>query len=297
MPSADDVKRICEQAYSEIEDKKNTQIAFFGGSFTAIDRKYMTELLDTVSGFIGEGAFSGIRISTRPDFIDDEVLSLLREKGVTSIELGAQSMDNDVLSANERGHTAEDTIKASELIKAYGFELGLQIIPGLYKSSESIEKKTYESVLSIHPDTVRIYPIVVLEGTKLAELLKSGEYKLMPFDKMTELCAKMLKGYEANGIKVIKCGLHASDGVSGEKAGGYYHPAFREICEGLIYREVIDKKLSGRKGKFEIAVNSSAISKAIGHKKANTEYFRQKGIEIKVTGGIGIPPYECEIKG
>ena len=161
-PTADDVHRICRQALNEVRDKKNCEIAFFGGSFTAINRGYMTSLLEAAKCYIGAEGFRGVRISTRPDFIDRDILELLRSYGVTSIELGAQSMKNHVLEANERGHTAEDVYNASALIREYGFELGLQMMVGLYRSSVYDERKTTERIMKIHPDTVRIYPVVVL---------------------------------------------------------------------------------------------------------------------------------------
>ena len=135
IPTGEDVKNICFSAINEITDKSNAEIAFFGGSFTAIDRTYMIELLSAASEFVGKGKFKGIRISTRPDYIDDEVLYILKKYGVTSIELGAQSMSDRVLEANERGHSAEDVRKASLLIKEHGFELGLQMMVGLYQST------------------------------------------------------------------------------------------------------------------------------------------------------------------
>ena len=166
-PTADDVHRICRQALNEVRDKKNCEIAFFGGSFTAINRGYMTSLLEAAKCYIGAEGFRGVRISTRPDFIDRDILELLRSYGVTSIELGAQSMKNHVLEANERGHTAEDVYNASALIREYGFELGLQMMVGLYRSSVYDERKTTDRIMKIHPDTVRIYPVVVLKGLSL----------------------------------------------------------------------------------------------------------------------------------
>lgn len=302
-PKGEDVHRICRQAMEEIRDKRNCEIAFFGGSFTAIDRDYMISLLEAAKCYLGENGFRGIRISTRPDFIDKEILDILKSYGVTSIELGAQSMKNHVLEANERGHTAEDVYKASELIREYGFELGLQMMTGLYKSTVKDELDTRDSIIKIHPDTVRIYPVVVLKGTKLAELYESGKYKLLPFEKIVELCGNMLMEFDARGIRVIKCGLHASDGVEGDMAAGYYHPAFKELCESRIYRNEMDnliheiKSFSVENNRVTFAVNPSCISKALGHKKSNAEYFKKKNIDIKVVGDEEIPKYQCEIRG
>lgn len=296
-PSSEDVERICEQAVKEISDRENTEIAFFGGSFTAIPKAYMMELLETAAKFVGVGGFHGIRISTRPDCIDSEILKTLKNYGVTSIELGAQSMKNEVLEANDRGHTAEDVEKASELIREYGFELGLQMMVGLYKSAFEDEVETIKRIIELKPDTLRIYPVVVLDGTKLAELFKSGEYNPIPFDDVVTLCADMLVRCLDSGIKVIKCGLHASDGVEGDMIAGYYHPAFKELCESKIYMNLMSSYiLDSNLKNCTFAVNPSCISKALGHKKSNYEYFKNHGTEIKVIGDDKIKKYQCELR-
>lgn len=309
-PKAEDVHRICSQAMNEVRDKQNCEIAFFGGSFTAIDRNYMISLLDAAKFYLGKDGFRGIRISTRPDFINKEILDVLKSYGVTSIELGAQSMKNEVLEANERGHTVEDVYNASELIREYGFELGLQMMVGLYKSSINDELVTMERIIKIRPDTVRIYPVVVLRGTRLAELYEIGAYKLMAFDTVVELCGDMLAEFNKQNINVIKCGLHASDGVEGDMVAGFYHPAFKELCESRLFRKKMEKIIikshnddllkayRQRFCKVVFAVNPSCISKALGHKKSNIEYFKkQNNLDIKVVGDEDIPKYQCEIRG
>lgn len=298
-PTAQEVREICEKALAEARSPENTEIAFFGGSFTAIPRGYMLELLEAVQDFIGEGKFRGIRISTRPDCISEEILTVLKKYGVTAIELGAQSMSNKVLEANDRGHTAEDVVNASTLIREYGFELGLQMMIGLYKSTGDDEFETVDKITGICPDTVRIYPVVILEGTKLSELYREGEYTTFSFDEAVEMSAIAMMRFESGGIRVIKCGLHASEFVEKDMVGGFYHPAFRELCEGLIYRWRIEEIIGYETGEgfdFVIAVNPSCISKALGHKKSNAEYFRKQGINIRIIGDENIPKYQCELR-
>ena len=156
---------------------KTTEIAFFGGSFTAINRTYMLRLLKTAYQFVESGMVSGIRISTRPDAIDDEILLLLKQYGVTSIELGAQSLNDKVLMLNNRGHSSQDVINASNLIKKHGFSLGLQMMTGLYGDCDEFAIKTAEEVIKLKPDTVRIYPTIVLKNTDLAALYIDNKYK------------------------------------------------------------------------------------------------------------------------
>lgn len=297
-PSGEEVRSICEKALGEVMSPENTEIAFFGGSFTAIPREYMTELLDAAQDFIGEGKFRGIRISTRPDCIDIPVLNLLKNSGVTAIELGAQSMCDHVLEANERGHSADDVADACQLIRAFGFELGLQMMVGLYRSAPADEMETIEKIVDLSPDTLRIYPTVILENTRLGELFKSGEYKPFSFEKAVEISAAAMVMAESGGIRVIKCGLHASEFVERDMIGGFYHPAFRELCEGLIYRHNMEWAISScgaERSRYIFAVSANCISKALGHKKANAEYFRSRGIDIKILEDETIPKYQIDV--
>lgn len=252
IPHADDVKRICTQAMNEVKDVSQTEIAFFGGSFTAVPREYMLELLGAAQEFIGNDKFKGIRISTRPDYISTEILDILRDNHVTAIELGAQSMSDVVLEANERGHTVQDVENAAKLIKSYGcFDLGLQMMIGLYKSNRETELETWSKIAALSPKTVRIYPVVILNGTRLGELYKSGEYKPMDFDEVVKICSYLLTEADKLGIDVIKLG-NISDIAS-----------------------------------VVISVPKRQISKAIGQKKANIEYFKDLGVNIKIVGHEG----------
>lgn len=295
-PSGDEVREICKKALGEVKSPENTEIAFFGGSFTAISRAYMTELLEAAHEFIGEGKFSGIRISTRPDCIDREILDILKKYGVTAIELGAQSMSDAVLLANERGHTSEDVYKASDLIRSYGFELGLQMMIGLYGSTVDDELQTMEKIIGICPDTVRIYPVVILKNTILGELYQSGEYKPFDFEKVLYMSSASLEKFEKLGIRVIKCGLHASEFVEKDMIGGFYHPAFRELCENEIYRRKMECKIDNDKKSCVFAVDPSCISKAVGQRKSNILYFKENGIEVKIIADENVAKYEVELR-
>ena len=282
IPHGEDVKKICEKAMCEISDYENTEIAFFGGSFTAVPREYMIELLESAKPFVGKGKFKGIRISTRPDYINEEILEILENYGVTSIELGAQSMSDKVLEMNERGHSSGDVEIASELIKRYGFELGLQMMVGLYGSTEDDEIHTVNEIIRLKPETVRIYPVVILEGTKLGELYKSGVYKPFSFEKVIGLTSSFMADFSDNGIKVIKVGLHSSEFVEEQMLGGFYHPALREICEGRIYLEKLKKIIGSDVKSAVVSVPSKNLSKAVGQKKCNIEYFLEKGTALKI---------------
>lgn len=279
-PDAQYVERVCRDAIEHIKEPQNTEIAFFGGSFTAIDRKYMTELLEAAKGFVGEGKFKGIRISTRPDCVDNDILKLLKSYGVTAIELGAQSLDDRVLQLNERGHTSDDIINASRLIQKHHFELGLQMMIGLYGSTRTSEWDTANTICYLHPDTVRIYPVVILKNTRLGELFLSGEYEPFEFDDVVDMASSFIKRFEDSGIRVIKVGLHASELVESDMLGGFYHPAFRELCESLNYRRTIEELFEGRE--LTVSVPAKNLSKALGQKKQNIKYFEDQGKRLTV---------------
>ncbi len=280
-PDYEEVKKILEEACPKLKNPSDTEIAFFGGSFTAVERSYMISLLEAAQPFLDEYGLVGVRVSTRPDKIDREVLDILKKYGVTAIELGAQSMCDEILSMNDRGHTAEDVRNASKLIKEYGFELGLQMMTGLYGASPEDDSFTADELIKLKPDTVRIYPTVILGGTRLADLYQSGVYKPVPFDEEAELCADIMQRFEENGIRVIRLGLHASEEVENQAVGGYYHPAMREICLGIAFRRKIERSL-GEKGRYKVSVAARAVSMAVGQKKCNMEYFRKLDYDVKI---------------
>ena len=294
-----DVRAAAETALASLdgETAAGGEIAFFGGSFTMIERGYMISLLEAAYPYVKEGLFKGIRISTRPDGIDEGICSLLKEYGVTAIELGAQSLDNRVLALNERGHTAEQVEDACRMIASYGFEPGLQMMTGLYGSRDEDSVETAEKIIALRPATVRIYPTVVLKGTKLFELMQSGEYEPAGIDETVSLCAKLIPMFENAGIKVIRVGLHSGGGVDGEAAGGAYHPALRELCEGRIYLDTALRELSGLPGgRYTLEVGKGHRSKMTGQKKINLITLRDKGYICEVAENEGIEKYEVRVR-
>lgn len=255
------------------------EIAFFGGSFTAINRTYMTDLLDAAEKYVRDKTVRGIRISTRPDAVDDEILTLLKEKGVTSIELGAQSMNDRVLRLNNRGHSANDVVKASRLIKSYGFELGLQMMTGLYADTDMSAVKTAQKLIDLEPATVRIYPTIVLKDTDLAALYADGKYKPQTLDSAVSLAAKLYRMFRGNGIKVIRLGLHSVE--ESAYIAGPWHPAFSELCQSQIMLAGVLSAL-GEKGRYTIFVGRSDVSKMTGQKRKNLVFLKSKGYDCKV---------------
>lgn len=295
IPHEKDVDNAVEIALnSKKYDPENGEIAFFGGSFTAINRDYMTELLSAAKKHIDMGHAKGIRISTRPDCIDNDVLNLLKAYGVTAIELGAQSMRDEVLKANNRGHNSDDVYNAAELIKKYDFELGLQMMTGLYMDNDEGAEFTANEFVKINPETVRVYPTIVLENTELARFYKNGEYEPQSIDAAVELCARLLLLFEKNNINVIRLGLHSID--MSKYVAGPWHPAFSELCENRIYRDIISTQL-GEKVNYTVYVAEGEMSKAVGQKKSNILFFKDYGYNLKFKEDLSLSARDIRIKG
>lgn len=293
QPSADSVKDAVRVALASKGEYERTELAFFGGSFTAIDRDYMVSLLEAAYEFVRDGSLDGIRISTRPDAIDGEIISILKKYGVTAVELGAQSMDDEVLLLNRRGHTVKDVENAFYSLKNAGFETGLQMMTGLYGSNYEKDLKTAERIIFLHPDTVRIYPTVVLKGTFLAELYENGVYKPMTLDETVSLCADILPKFRKSGINVIRLGLHYSSDVKENFLAGGFHPALMELVEGEIYlREALKILENYPKNKpLTLFVNEKELSKMKGQQKRNEKILINQGFCCKIKGNLFLDKY------
>ena len=254
---------------------KNYEIAFFGGSFTAIDRDYMMSLLNAAKPFINE---------------------FMRAYGVTSIELGAQSMDNSVLELNKRGHTAEDVYFASALIREFEFSLGLQMMTGLYGSSEQQDIYTARCFVAIKPDTVRIYPTVIMKGTDLAAYFLSGEYRPRSLEQNVSLCSRLILLFEQAGIAVIRLGLHYSDSLKENSLGRNYHPAFKELCENEIFFDSFMEKSKIFDTKhLNVFINEKSLSKFVGQKKSNLKKLEGLGYDLRIHFDNTLNKYGLEV--
>ncbi len=292
MPSEKDIQTACETAKKTLPKGSKAQIAFFGGSFTAIERFHMEALLKAAEPFVKSGDFSGIRISTRPDAVDKEILKLLKDYGVTTVELGAQSMNDTVLVRCGRGHTAEHVRKAATLIKQAGLSLGLQMMTGLPDSTDEIDEQTARELAALHPDEVRVYPTLVIDGTPLSIEYRQGKYTPQSLEQAVALCARLLLFFEEKqNIPVIRMGLHAEEEMTGHLLAGPFHPAFRELCEGRIYREKALALLQERgKPSAILRVHPTALSKMVGHKKENIRAFAAAGYAVTIAADETVLP-------
>lgn len=273
--SAQDV----EKALLALGDVKNYELAFYGGSFTAIPIEEQEALLKAVQPFRQSGKISSIRISTRPDAIDWQRLELLQSMGVTTIELGAQSMNNDVLLQTCRGHSAERVVASSQMIRAKGFSLVLQMMTGLPGESDESAMESAKKIIQLKPDAVRIYPTVIVKDTPLYDSWLQGEYTEHTLEQAVALCARLLPLFQRANIPVIRLGLNPTEELSGgQAAGGAYHPALGEMVLSRMRRDECEKLLSPCfQGKdVAITVPKKLLSQYVGQKKANLVYLRDK---------------------
>ena len=282
----------------------DAEIAFFGGSFTGIDRGLMIRLLDTAENFVREARVTGIRLSTRPDYISREILDILSRYTVRTIELGIQSMDDNVLSAAKRGHTAADSENACRLVREYGFSLVGQMMTGLPYSTPESETMTAERICELSADGARIYPTMVFHGTELEKMTLDGRYIPSELDDAVSRTAGVLGVFVSHGVPAIRIGLHSGETLYAEDgiACGAYHPAMGELVEGELYYRAECRELekysgttSGRTAVFTIP--AAATSKAAGQKRRNTvrltEAFGLSGVKFREEGGI--PQYNCRV--
>ena len=272
--SADTVREAIREA-EKVPYTGKRELAFYGGSFTAIEEKHQIELLSAAKEAMEAGEIDAIRLSTRPHAIDESVLARLRAYGVETVELGAQSMDDGVLAASKRGHTARDVQHASAMIKAGGFRLILQMMTGLPGDTPEKSLKTAEKLIACAPDGVRIYPTVIVKDTELFDLWQSEAYREHTVEDAVEVCAKIVPLFEEAGIPVIRLGLNPTEELTnGAAVAGAYHPALGELVKSRIYFNRASALLSGIApgSRVILEVHPSQLSQMIGqHRETITQ--------------------------
>ena len=275
----EEAKKIIDDYLENIKNEDaQIEIAFFGGSFTAIEVEKQEELLELAYEYVKNGQVESIRISTRPDSIDKETLKRLKKYKVKTIELGVQSANNYILKRSNRGHTFEDVKKASKLIRRYKFDLGHQMMVGLPESTKIDEINTAKALIKLKPKMVRIYPVLVIKNTKLEEEYKEGKYEPLPLVQAVETCKELVEMFVKKKIDVIRVGLQNTDEITNpeektsEVVAGPYHPAFRQLVESSLWYDAIVakiKKLNVKVKEVEVTVNPADSNNVIGHKKEN----------------------------
>ncbi|HHY90862.1 MAG TPA: radical SAM protein [Clostridiales bacterium] len=262
--------------------EQHVEIAFYGGSFTGIDPCIQKELLTLAYQWKKTGMIRDIRISTRPDYIDKWIMEFLQEYGVSIIELGVQSMDDEVLNASGRGHTSQEVKKAVQLIRQFQVQIGLQLMLGLPKDNLSKAESSAEECIRLKPDFVRIYPTLVIKDTPLESMWREGRYHPLSLEEAIAMSKRILLKFVKNDIPVIRIGLQPTENILEGKdvISGPFHPAFRQCVEAQIYRDMLEKVcqdygIYGIK-KVEIEIHDRYLSSLVGIRRSNIEFLSQK---------------------
>jgi histone acetyltransferase (RNA polymerase elongator complex component) len=252
------------------------ELAFFGGSFTGIEVNKQIEYLKIIQPYIIKGKIESIRISTRPDYITDDILHILKEYNVKTIELGAQSLSQDVLDFSQRGHRVEDVEKSSELILKMGFELGLQMMIGLPKDNIEKSINTANKIVSLGAKSTRIYPTLVIENTELANLYRKGEYTPLSLDQAIIWTSQIYQIFHNNNIKILRVGLHPSESLLNrtELLAGAFHVSFRELVLTQIWKEKFLQIPQDKSNDLVIFTHPKSKNHAIGYKGSNRSYLQ-----------------------
>lgn len=271
----EEIKQIIEQHLETFIRPSEVELAFFGGSFTGIDEKDMLTYLQIVQPYIEQGEIKSIRISTRPDYINEKILDILQQYNVKDIELGAQSLNEEVLAFAKRGHTVRDVENASQLIKSYGFSLGLQMMIGLPLDTVEKSKETAKKILKLGAESTRIYPTLVINNTDLADLYRQNKYKALSLDEAVDWTTEIYKIFSQTSIKILRIGLHPSEAlINGtELLAGPFHVSFKELVLTKIWQEKFEKLPINTK---TILVNPREINYAIGYNSKNKQLLQKK---------------------
>ena len=307
MVTKQDVKDTIEYYLKNFkDDHKYVEVAFFGGSFTAIEKEKQEELLEAVQEYIENKKVHSIRVSTRPDCIDKDILKRLKKYHVKTIELGVQSTNNYILSRCKRGHTGEDVKKASKLIRRYGFVLGHQMMVGLPESTKQDEINTAKELIKLKPEIVRIYPVLVIKDTELAEEYQRGEYTPLTVGQAVERCKEIVDLFNRKKITVIRIGLQNTEEITDPSlkessvVAGPYHPAFRQLVESSMwYDSIVNeiKKVNAKVKKVKIKANDKNVNNIIGHKKENITKLKEVyDVDVIIEKDDNIKPGKFELE-
>jgi len=279
QPTDDEIKNTIELAIrsKQFSDKRSKEVAFFGGTFTSLPISSMTKMLGAVKPYIEKGIIQSIRLSTRPDSLSEDKLNILKSFNVSTVELGVQSMDDGVLLLSNRGHTSQDTINAFKMLKRRGFAVGAQLMPGLPGDSKEIFMNTIDKVIGLRPDMVRLYPTLVIRGTKLAKWYKQGRYTPMELNDTINLCKEACIQLENAGIPVIRIGLMSSPSLleEGEIIAGPWHPSLGFLIRSAIHLEKIRPYLPavGETKTILLHAPHKEIPLLVGYKRSGMRYI------------------------
>jgi len=295
-PSTSEVICRVNEYLTTIPAESEIEIGFFGGNFTGIPRHQQIEYMSSVQSFIKKGRVSGIRISTRPDYINNEALQILKQFHVQTIELGAQSLDEQVLLLSGRGHSAQQVQEASEMIKDAGFSLGLQMMIGLPGDTKEKSLYTAHEIIRLGADNTRIYPTLVIKDTELEQLYLSGKYEPLSLETAIDQVADIVPLFVQSGVKILRIGLHPSEGLIDHSSlvTGPFHVAFGEMVFSEIWRRILINMSfeNGKRNQLAISVSPGMINAAIGHKGANKNRLLESFRKVVFNENVDLKRFE-----
>ena len=298
VPPPESIANTINEYLQSMNDGRTVEVAFFGGSFTGISIDLQEQYLKAAQPFIKEGLINGIRLSTRPDYIDIERLDMLKKYSVVAIELGAQSTSTEVLQKSGRGHTFNHIEQASKLINSYDIELGLQMMVGLPTDTKERTLQTAKDIVQLGARTTRIYPTVVVKDTALESMYNDGKYTPLTLKSAADWCKEPLLHFDENNVKVLRVGLHPSEELVEGKdlIAGPMHPSFKEMVKTEIWSDKLLLKFSSlKKAFYNISVAPEQINFAIGYQSKNKNYLKSLGYKIKFSGDKNLHGYESKI--
>ena len=295
VPELSEIKQTIDLYLKTIPVDGIKKVGFFGGSFTGMSIEEQNQYLDIVLPYIETGAIDSVQLSTRPDYISEEILDNLKRYNVKTIELGVQSLDEKVLLCSGRGHTVKDVEQSAELILKKGFQLGLQMMIGL--PEDSFEKSMYTArrIIGLGADCTRIYPTLVIKDTPLETIYKSGKYTPLSLEEAVEWSKHLFHLFTKHNVKILRIGLHPSEGlIDGENlVAGAFHVSFKELVLTSIWQDFLDEKLQDKNGKkLTIEVAPQAINAAIGYHAANKKALLKQFNNVHFQANINLKGYE-----
>lgn len=298
IPSTDEILAKIE-TWRSTAGARPLEVAFFGGSFTAMPIAVQDHLLNSLKGILDSGVVSSVRISTRPDYISDEIVKRIAKQGVSTIELGVQSMDDTVLERSVRGHTAFDSETALRCVKAGGLAVGAQLMPGLPGDTPAKSYDSLKRVIAAGADFLRLYPVIVLRGTALARLFQAGEYVPLTVEDGVQLCKVLLHESMRASVPVIRIGLQADEGLNNETVvGGCWHPSFGRLVRSELYFDLLSALLIQIPADqpFTIRCHSSRISEVYGQARINMDRLGERVRSMQVAGDDSLQKEELVIE-
>lgn len=275
------IRNTIETHLKTIPKNSKIEVSFYGGSFTGIPIEKQETYLSIAKEYFDNKKIEAIRISTRPDYINFDILDNLKKYSVSTIELGVQSMDDDVLAKSHRGHSSYDVINAVNMIKKYNFKLGLQMMIGLPEDNLSKIRNTMQKIILLKPDFVRIYPTLIIKGTYLERMYRDGIYKPFELGETIKICKELYINFLKNDIDVIRIGLQPTENINfnADIIDGPFHPALGQLVESEIVRDILEfifRKNNINNVDLCIITNPKYLSTVIGQKKINKIMLEDK---------------------